>query len=294
MASAAETSPGGSPRRTPGKGSLRILPRVAHRILMVEDDNGIALPLRRTLEREGYAVERVGLGRAGLDRVSAGGVDLVVLDLGLPDVDGLDVCRQLRADGFDGGVLILTARGGELDRVVGLDVGADDYLAKPFSLGEFLARVRALLRRATRSAAQPNGSTGSPDGSLAGDPRASFEDGPSAGTVWPAQPGPPAPPAPPAFRLDPEARRAWSGATELALTTKEFDVLALLHEEQGRVVSRERLMDEVWDVNWFGSTKTLDVTVGRLRQKLEAGRATVAVVTVRGIGFRLQSDPPGA
>jgi DNA-binding response OmpR family regulator len=243
-----------------------MLPEVAPQILMVEDDDGIALPLRRTLEREGYAVERVDNGRDGIDRVGQGGVDLVVLDLGLPDIDGLDVCRALRAGDFTGGILILTARGGELDRVVGLDVGADDYLAKPFGLGEFLARTRALLRRTH----------------LAGAPTV-----PS-----------PAAPAPaveaPRLRVDVQARRAWTGETELALTSKEFDLLALLDSERGSVVTRERLMDEVWDENWYGSTKTLDVTMGRLRQKLERTEAPVAIVTVRGIGFRLEAGDPHA
>ncbi|WP_148575209.1 response regulator transcription factor [Nocardioides caldifontis] len=239
---------------------------MAHQILMVEDDDGIALPLRRTLEREGYDVDRAATGGDGISRVGAGGVDLVVLDLGLPDMDGLEVCRELRGQGFDGGILILTARGGELDRVVGLDVGADDYLAKPFALGEFLARVRALLRRAVRVTHAP------------------------AAEGAPAATGP----APSGLRVDPQARRVWVGEEEVALTSKEFDLLALLDEERGNVLTRERLMDEVWDENWFGSTKTLDVTIGRLRQKLESASAPVAVVTVRGVGFRLEDRPGDA
>lgn len=252
--------------------TLRMLPEMAQ-ILMVEDDDGIALPLRRTLEREGYAVERVATGRAGIDRVGAGDVDLVILDLGLPDMDGLDVCRDLRAAGYEAGVMILTARGGELDRVVGLDVGADDYLAKPFGLGEFLARTRALLRRTARSDAAP------------------------------AAPAAPAPPPEPdrtaarrqtGLRVDEHARRVWVAENELTLTTKEFDLLAILAAEPGVVVTRERLMDEVWDENWFGSTKTLDVTMGRLRHKLDAASAPAAIVTVRGIGFRLEAGPGDA
>jgi len=220
------------------------------RILVVEDDDGIAVPLVRTLEREDYTVERVDTGTAGIERVATGGFDLVLLDLGLPDLDGLDVCRQLRSNGYEGGVMILTARGGELDRVVGLDVGADDYLGKPFPLAELLARTRALLRRAGRgvsAAAAPNG-----------------------------------------IRVDRQARRVWVADAEVALTSKEFDLLALLDSERGTVFTRERLMDEVWDENWFGSTKTLDVTIGRLRQKLEDSKAPVAIVTLRGVGFRLE------
>ena len=133
---------------------IRMLPQMSPQLLVVEDDDGIAAPLQRTLEREGYTVERVATGQAGLDRVAQGGIDLVVLDLGLPDLDGLEVCRRMRADGYQDALLILTARGGELDRVVGLDVGADDYLAKPFALAELLARTRALLRRFTRTAAR--------------------------------------------------------------------------------------------------------------------------------------------
>jgi DNA-binding response OmpR family regulator len=227
-------------------------------LLVVEDDDGIAAPLVRTFQREGYAVERVATGTAGLERARAGGVDLVVLDLGLPDLDGLDVCRQLRADGYDNGILILTARGDELDLVVGLDVGADDYLPKPFALGELLARTRALVRRAGRSAA-------------------------------PVASAPPEAAATTGLRVDRQARRVWVGDRELSLTTKEFDLLASLHAERGTVVTRERLMDEVWDENWFGSTKTLDVTMGRLRQKLDEHQAPVEIHTLRGVGFRLET-----
>jgi DNA-binding response OmpR family regulator len=251
---------------------VRMLPDVALRILMVEDDDGIALPLRRTLEREGYEVDRAANGREGL-RIAAEAVpDLVVLDLGLPDIDGLEVCRRLRAEGFDGAILILTARGGELDRVVGLDIGADDYLAKPFALGEFLARTRALLRRTARQTAQESGA-------------ATHASAPS-----PA----PSPIATGGLRVDRQSRRVWAGDQEVVLSSKEFDLLALLDTDRGSVLTRERLMDEVWDANWYGSTKTLDVTVGRLRQKLEAAQVPVAIVTVRGIGFRLEAAPARA
>ncbi len=224
-----------------------------HQILVVEDDDGIALPLLRTLDREGYHVDRVSHGLPALDHVRAGGTDLVILDLGLPDIDGLEVCRRLREDGFSGGVLILTARGGELDRVVGLDVGADDYMAKPFGLAELLARTRALLRRHRNDAR-----------SLPAEPTRAGMD------------------------VDTQSRRAQVAGRELPLTAKEFDVLALLHTAPGTVFTRETLMDTVWDENWFGSTKTLDVTIGRLRQKLEEHGAPARVTTVRGVGFRLE------
>ena len=184
-------------------------------VLVVEDDDGIAAPLIRTLEREGYDVVRVAEGEPGVERTRAGGVAVVILDLGLPDIDGLDVCRRIREFDSRVGILILTARDGELDRVVGLD-----------------------------------GGTG--------------------------------------LRVDPRSRRVFVEEREVALTSKEFDVLALLVEAPGEVVTRSRLMDEVWDENWFGSTKTLDVTVGRLRQKLEDGDSPARVVTVRGVGFRIE------
>lgn len=244
-----------------------MLLEMSHLVLLVEDDDQIAAPLIRTLEREGYDVERVAAGLPAVERVASGGVDLVLLDLGLPDVDGLEVCRRVRANGYLGGVLILTARGGELDRVVGLDVGADDYLAKPFGLAELLARARALLRRSAIAAPTDPVAVSAPSTDAAG---------------------------PDPFRVDTDARRVWVGAEELVVTAKEFDVLALLNSSPGAVFTRERVMDDVWDENWFGSTKTLDTTIGRLRQKLEDSGASARIVTVRGVGFRLESEPPHA
>jgi len=240
-----------------------MLGAMTHRLLLVEDDDGIALPLVRTLERDGYAVERVATGLAAVERVRERRTDepeMVILDLGLPDVDGLDVCQRIRESGYAGGVLIVTARGGELDRVLGLDVGADDYLVKPFMLSELLARVRALLRRTT---------------ALAGGP-AVVEGGAVPDTMSEE------------FRLDPRTRQVWVAGEEVPLNAKEFDLLAELHEQGGAVVTREHLMDQVWDANWFGSTKVLDVTMARLRQKLDGHEAPVQIVTVRGVGFRLE------
>jgi DNA-binding response OmpR family regulator len=227
-------------------------------VLVVEDDDKIAAPLVRTLEREGYEVERLAEGLPALERLASGTVDLLLLDLGLPDIDGLDVCRRAREDGYTGGIIILTARDGELDLVVGLDVGADDYLPKPFGLSVLLARTRALVRRNSGSVAT-----------------APVEEAPDALDGK-------------ALRIDVNARRIWVGDVELAATSKEFDVLALLDVSRGAVVSRERLISEVWDENWYGSTKTLDATVGRLRQKLEDASAPAQVTTVRGVGFRLE------
>ena len=224
-------------------------------VLVVEDDDKIAAPLVRTLEREGYQVRRVAEGQPALDLLASSQVDLLLLDLGLPDMDGLDVCRKAREQGYLGGIIILTARDGELDRVVGLDVGADDYLAKPFGLSELLARARALLRRSAAPAAA------TPSAQAAGDS---------------------------GLRIDVQARRIWVGTQEFLATTKEFAVLAMLDEVRGAVVSREQLINDVWDENWYGSTKMLDATMGRLRQKLEEADAPVRITTVRGVGFRLE------
>jgi len=225
------------------------------RVLVVEDEEDIAFPLVRTLEREGYDVAWVDSGQKALDDVSTRHADVVILDLGLPDMDGLEVCRKARDGGYDGAIMIVTARAGELDRVVGLDYGADDYMAKPFGLAELQARVRALLRRTNTST-----STG--------------EGGNEGG-----------------LRIDVAARRVFSGEDEVPLTGKEFEVLNVLVANKDKVVSRTRLMADVWDENWYGSTKTLDVTIGRLRQKLESVGVQEKVVAVRGVGFRLEGSP---
>ena len=183
----------------------------SYEVLIVEDEEDIAIPLVRTLEREGYTVGSVSSGEEALARVGDINPSVVILDLGLPDMDGLDVCRDLRAAGFDGGILIVTARGGELDRVVGLDFGADDYLSKPFGLAELQARVRALLRR-----------------SLPRPGRTAAADAPADG-----------------LHIDRAGRRVRLREREIALMTKEFDVLALLASERDKVVSREQLMSWV-------------------------------------------------
>jgi len=234
-----------------------ILHHVTHHVLVVEDEADIAFPLVRTLERDDYTVTWVDHGKAALDHLAQTPTDLVILDLGLPDMDGLDVCKSARNAGYEGGIMIVTARGDELDRVVGLDFGADDYLAKPFGLAELQARVRALLRR---SAPVRN------------------DDG-AADSLG--------------LRIDEGARRVFSANDEVLLTAKEFDVLALLAGPRDSVVSRDSLMAEVWDENWYGSTKTLDVTIGRLRQKLEDAGVSERVVAVRGVGFRLEAPGNG-
>ncbi len=234
-----------------------MLPPMAHRVLVVEDEEDIAFPLVRTLEREGYDVSWVDSGQRALDSLATS-PEVVILDLGLPDIDGLEVCRRAREAGFEGAIMIVTARAGELDRVVGLDYGADDYLAKPFGLAELQARVRALLRRTSSSSAAAEDAK--PDG----------------------------------LRIDVDARRVYAGEEEVPLTGKEFEVLNILAANRDKVVSRGRLMADVWDENWYGSTKTLDVTIGRLRQKLESVGVTDRVVAVRGVGFRLEGGTPDA
>jgi DNA-binding response OmpR family regulator len=236
-----------------------MLTPMGQRVLVVEDEEDIAFPLVRTLEREGYEVTWVDNGQKALDSLATEPSEVVILDLGLPDFDGLEVCRKARDAGYAGAIMIVTARAGELDRVVGLDYGADDYLAKPFGLAELQARVRALLRRTTPPALQTTADAS--DGGL---------------------------------RIDVGARRVYAGEVEVALTGKEFEVLNILAAHRDKVVSRDRLMADVWDENWYGSTKTLDVTIGRLRQKLEGVGVTERVVAVRGVGFRLEGGPTDA
>ena len=215
------------------------------KLLVVEDDNAIAEPLVEGLEREGFAVERAATGQAALDAAPA---DLVLLDLRLPDLDGLDVCRRLR-ERSQVPIIIVTARGEEADRVVGLELGADDYMVKPYGLRELLARIRAVLRRTEQAP---------PPGPLRVD-----------GLV-----------------IDRRARRTTLEDELLSLTPKEFDLLALLASDPGAAVSRERIFEEVWGTRWYGSPKTIDVHVAALRRKLgEPGW----IETVRGVGFRLRT-----
>jgi DNA-binding response OmpR family regulator len=214
-------------------------------VLVVEDDEAIYEPLVRALRREGYEVEHAGTGEAALDRLDGGGFDLLVLDVGLPGMDGITVCRRVRERYGGLPVLMLTARTSELDEVLGLDAGADDYVTKPFTLAVLGARVRALLRRdAPSDLVEASG-----------------------------------------VRLDRGARRAWRDGRELELAPKEFDLLATLVEHAGTALRRDELMRIVWDENWFGSTKTLDVHVGWLRGKL--GDPPL-ITTVRGVGFRFE------
>lgn len=232
------------------------------RILLVEDDAGIASSLSRALGSQGYAVEHVATGTRARAALRDRGADLVLLDLGLPDVDGVSLCRTITAEHPAIPVLCLTARAEEIDVVVGLEAGAVDYITKPFRLAELLARIRAQLRRGVAVAAE--------------EPTALLTVGP--------------------LTLDRASRRAHHHGQEIELRAKEFDLLAELMVNAGQVVTREDLMSRVWDEHWFGSTKTLDVHISGLRRKLgdDAEADRPLIVTLRGIGYRVdlpRSEP---
>ncbi|HYT10060.1 MAG TPA: response regulator transcription factor [Mycobacteriales bacterium] len=219
-------------------------------VLLAEDDAAIADPLTRALQREGYEVVVRPDGEGALAAALSGDVGLVVLDLGLPDMDGLEVCRRLRAARSALPVLVLTARTDEIDLVVGLDAGADDYVGKPFRLAELLARVRALLRRRSGEVLAANG-----------------------------------------VRMEVASRRVWQDEVELHLSNKEYELLRVLLEEAGSVVTRERIMLEVWGDAEGGASKTLDMHVSWLRRKLsDDPQRSRLLTTVRGVGFRFERD----
>jgi DNA-binding response OmpR family regulator len=219
------------------------------RVLVIEDDAEITDVLRRSLRHEGYEVRTAGDGIAALDAAAEFYPDLVVLDLGLPRLDGIEVCRQLRAEG-DVPILILTARTETDDRVTGLDSGADDYLVKPFERQEFLARIRALLRRRP-----PRGSASLSVGDL---------------------------------QLNPDTREVRRNGREIELTNREFELLEYLMRNQRLVVSRERLLDEVWGYDPTAATNTIDVFISNLRRKLESEGEARLLHTKRGAGYVLK------
>jgi DNA-binding response OmpR family regulator len=229
---------------------------MSSRVLVVEDDPDIAELVARYLEKAGYTTARVSSGRDALDTVRTKAPDLIVLDVMLPHVDGLEVCRLLRANDHTASIpiIMLTARADESERIVGLEMGADDYLAKPFSPNELVARVRALLRRAQRV------------------------DAPSG---RPLSLG--------AIVVDPERHLVLLEGREVALTAKEFLLLTYLLQHRGRVLSRDILLEQVWGYRYTGGTRTVDVHVRRLREKLPP--LTDALVTVKQFGYKLV-DPP--
>jgi len=230
------------------------------RVLVVDDDANVSEVVARYLEREGFAVEVVGDGRVAVERALADPPDLVVLDLMLPGLDGLEVCRRLRALA-PVPVIMLTARGDESDRVIGLELGADDYVAKPFSPKELVARVRAVLRRAKGPLAPPP-----PNGPLV------FEDGD--------------------LRVDVAARQAWLSGDLVALTAREFELLVFLMRHPRQAFRREDLLQHVWGSR-HGDTSTITVHVRRLREKIEPDASSpTRITTVWGVGYRWEGVAP--
>ena len=224
------------------------------RILVVDDETAVTDLLAYNLRKAGYETLLAADGREALRLARQSNPDLILLDLMLPEVDGLDVCRELRKTS-EMPVIMLTARGEEIDRVVGLELGADDYICKPFSMRELLARIKAVLRRA-----QPDESTGKPSTILRG-----------KGSLW----------------LDVESRVVTVGEANLALTRLEFDLLNMLLTNTGRVMTRERLLEQVWGYDFVGDTRAVDSAIKRLRAKLR-GASTEAdsIEAVRGVGYR--------
>ncbi|MCU1509738.1 MAG: DNA-binding response regulator [Glaciihabitans sp.] len=239
------------------------------RLLVIEDDATIGSTLSSALAANGYTVTLCATGRAGMAAARADAPDLVLLDLGLPDVDGLFVCRELRGMLPSAVIVVLTARDAQLDIVSGLESGADDYLVKPFVVIELLARIRAHLRRSSGTAAES--------------------------ASIPLQFG--------SLRVDIASRRVLVGGAEVELRAREFDLLARFAREPSVAIRREELMADVWDSNWFGSTKTLDVHVAALRRRLRlaaeaAGGDALStlpeIVTLRGHGYRMDTAPAGS
>jgi len=229
---------------------------VAVRILVVDDDRAVRESLRRSLSFNGYSVALAQDGLEALDLISSDRPDAVVLDVMMPRLDGLEVCRQLRSTGDDLPILVLTARDSVSERVAGLDAGADDYLPKPFALEELLARMRALLRRTT------------PDDGES--PAMTFGD----------------------LSLDPVTREVTRGTRQISLTRTEFALLEMLIANPRRVLTRSRILEEVWGFDFPTSGNALEVYVGYLRRKTEAEGETRLIHTVRGVGYVLRETPP--
>lgn len=232
---------------------------IRHRILVVEDDAHIRLGLVEALRVEGYEAVECRDGSSAVKSIRSLAPALVVLDVMLPGKSGFDICREVRAGGNPVPILLLTAKSQEIDKVVGLELGADDYLTKPFGLRELLARIKALLRRA------------SPSHGNAAPPPEKIQIG---GCI-----------------IHPAALRGESGPRVLEFTPREIAVLVLLDRERGNAVSRDRILNEVWGVDYFGNTRTLDQLIVKLRQKLEPDPPNpVHILTVHGLGYRLESQ----
>jgi two-component system response regulator MprA len=230
------------------------------RILVVDDDRAVRESLRRSLEFNGYQVDLASDGQQALDSVTSARPDAMVLDVMMPRLDGLQVCRRLRSTGDDLPILVLTARDLVSDRVAGLDAGADDYLPKPFALEELLARLRALLRRAIADL----------NGSPAAGPSLHFAD----------------------LEMDPGTRDVRRGDRSISLTRTEFALLELLLSHPKQVLTRSRILEEVWGYDFPTSGNALEVYVGYLRRKTEAAGEPRLIHTVRGVGYALRETPP--
>jgi two-component system alkaline phosphatase synthesis response regulator PhoP len=224
---------------------------VSHRILIVEDEPEMVLGLKDNFEFEGYEVLTASDGVTGLERAREKKPELVILDIMLPKLSGLEVCKTLRGEGFDAPIIMLTARGQEIDKVVGLELGADDYVTKPFSIRELLARVRAILRRT--------------DGSRKRLSNYNFSD----------------------LELDFETYQAKKGGAPLDLSPREFELLRYLIERKGETVSREKLLQDVWGYESYPSTRTVDTHIAKLRAKIgDSGSEPRFILTIHGVGYK--------
>lgn len=223
--------------------------------LIVEDAPELQLVVRRALEEDGFAVVVAATGESAVALARSEAPDVIVLDIGLPGMSGIEVCRQVRAFS-DVYVVMLTARGDEVDRLVGLSIGADDYVTKPFSARELVARVNAMLRR----------------------PRVAAETAPQLGQLV----------------VDADTREATYGGTPLDLTRIEFDLLLALTRRPRKVIGRKQLLDEVWGADWFGDTHVVEVHISNVRRKLEAVAGHRQIRTVRGVGYRFEPSEPGS
>jgi two-component system alkaline phosphatase synthesis response regulator PhoP len=219
-------------------------------ILLVDDEPSIIQLSRMYLERDGFRVESAGDGEAALETVARLRPNLLVLDVMLPKMDGFEVCRRLRGENNPIPIIMLTARDEDIDKIIGLELGADDYLTKPFNPRELLARVKALLRRSERAA------------------------GPVTTAIQLGE-----------LTIDPASREARCGQTTLDLRAQEFDLLLTLAENRGRVLSREKLLEMAWGFDYYGQTRTVDVHVGHLRRKL--AESSVRIETIAGVGYKL-------